>query len=299
VSQGEKQPEANFRVTLVVPGSSVDAVAKTTKAAAASVAVENVQKIEPFVKGEWSQLVQGDRDDEPGKPIDGQWVNTDGRRIFAIKRVKPGHEKKWFDERQWIEVYVVRDDYGRIDVVNTLHEAMELVRPVSTTREMLEKADTIAKIVHNLGGNQTLVDEADEYLGMRRIAAGGAQDGYDDPDRRRKPKYRITLDVEGSRKDTVMATAKGMFGKMLVAVELVRYGGSRAEDLEAAQEKVEEALQVVSELRSDLEDWKENMPENFQGSFKEEELETAISNLEDIENSLEGVGWDVEFPGMF
>jgi hypothetical protein len=46
-----------------------------------------------------------------------------------------------------------------------------------------------------------------------------------------------------------------------------------------------------------MESWRDNLPGNFQGGSKEEELETAASSLEEIENALDGVGWDVEFPG--
>lgn len=48
-----------------------------------------------------------------------------------------------------------------------------------------------------------------------------------------------------------------------------------------------------------MEDWKENLPDNFQDGQKGEELDMAASNLEDIENALSGVDWNVEFPGMF
>ena len=62
---------------------------------------------------------------------------------------------------------------------------------------------------------------------------------------------------------------------------------------------MKDAAEIVGELKHDMEQWKENLPENFQGGQKEEELDQAASNLEDIENALDGIDWDVKFPGMF
>jgi hypothetical protein len=293
-----EKPETQYRVTMLIDGSKIEAVGRMTKEKVGGVAVEKVEKIEPFVPGEWDVKRQRERDDEPGNPLKDHWVNTDGREIFTIKKVKPGYEKKFFDERKWIDVYVVKDKYGTIDRVDTLEQAKNVVRPASTTEEILSQADTVAKIMRNLEADQTSVDVANNYLAMRRISTDDEEE-YGDEDKRRKPRYEIKLTVEGSKKDTILHAANGIFGKMLVGVELVRYGGSRADDLDVAHEKVEDALKTVQELKGDLEDWKEGMPEQFQGGQKEEELDQAASNLEDIENALDGIDWDVEFPGMF
>ena len=174
-----------------------------------------------------------------------------------------------------------------------------MLRPVSTTAEVLDKADTIAKIMRNLDVDETVKDFAGEYLAMRRIVVDGDEDEFEDERKRRKPRYEITLTVEGSKKDTIMEQAKATFGKALVGVELIRIGGGKAADLEIAEDRANDALKIVQGLRGDLKEWKEGRPENFQGDQKEEELDMTISNLEEIGNALDGIDWHVEFPGAF
>jgi len=63
---------------------------------------------------------------------------------------------------------------------------------------------------------------------------------------------------------------------------------------------VEEASSEFQELRDELQNWLDNLPENLQSSNKADMLETAISQLDDAISSLEDVtGIDVEFPGMY
>lgn len=63
---------------------------------------------------------------------------------------------------------------------------------------------------------------------------------------------------------------------------------------------MEEASSEFQELRDELQNWLDNLPENLQSSNKADMLETAISQLDDAISSLEDVtGIDVEFPGMY
>jgi len=58
----------------------------------------------------------------------------------------------------------------------------------------------------------------------------------------------------------------------------------------------------VNNLREELEQWLDNMPENLQASEKAMQLEEAIQNLEEIADELENMQelqHNVEFPGMF
>jgi hypothetical protein len=116
---------------------------------------------------------------------------------------------------------------------------------------------------------------------------------------RRTPEYLVTLRIKASTLPAVEKKAKAAFGDRLKGVKKVGRGFSRAAELAEAEELVEAAVEIVGELKGGLEEWKEGMPEQFQGGQKEEELDSAISELEDIENALDGVGWNVEFPGMF
>jgi hypothetical protein len=253
--------------------------------------------------GEWRQATfPADHYDEKrrSKIKPGEWENTDGRRIQKMQIVKPGQEKKPFKDRERIDIYKVSDQYGNIENAPTLDEAKKVVRPISTREEMLEKADLIAKIVKDYGEESydpVVIEQVDEYLAMRRIAVDTEPEQEEGS--RRKPQYHVTLTIEGSTKDAVLDTAKSAFGSKLKTVELVQYGFSRAADLERAENLETEAAEIVGELKRGLEEWKEGMPEQFQGGYKEEELDSAISALEEIENALDGIGWDVEFPGMF
>jgi hypothetical protein len=297
MATAKQKHETNFCVTLVVPASQIEAAAKQVGGAT----VQNVEKIEPFVEGAWSQEVYGDNDDEEvrGKPKEkDSWENTDGRRIRKTLRLKPGHEKKPVSERKLEGVYVTSDKYGEIGRVPILEEAKRLLRPVSAMGDLLKAADLMAlRIDRATGYSEEQQETAKAYLAMRRIVPVDDTLG-DDGDGRRKPQYHVTLTVEGSQKDTILGVAKSLFSKQLVGVELVRHGGSRAEDLDRAFELVEEAKDIVGELKGDLEEWKESLPDNFRDQ-KEEELDSAISELEDIENSL-NINFDnVEFPGAF
>jgi len=58
----------------------------------------------------------------------------------------------------------------------------------------------------------------------------------------------------------------------------------------------------VEQLKEELEEWSENLPENLQSSNKADMLQEAIDNLENIVGELENIQelqHDVEFPGMF
>jgi len=63
-----------------------------------------------------------------------------------------------------------------------------------------------------------------------------------------------------------------------------------------------EKIADVEQLREELEEWLDNLPENLQSSNKAEMLQEAIDNLENIGEELENIQelqHDVEFPGMF
>ena len=75
---------------------------------------------------------------------------------------------------------------------------------------------------------------------------------------------------------------------------------SRATRFGEALEKVEEAKAEIEALKDELENWRDNLPENLQCSSKADELEEAISLLDDAYNQAEEItNTDVEFPRMF
>ena len=75
---------------------------------------------------------------------------------------------------------------------------------------------------------------------------------------------------------------------------------SRADRFADAMGQLDNVISDVEELKSELEEWRDNMPESLQGGQKHEELEEAIGQLEDLINGLqEGMDTEVNFPGMY
>jgi hypothetical protein len=77
---------------------------------------------------------------------------------------------------------------------------------------------------------------------------------------------------------------------------------SRAERLDEAKIKISDARNIVEELKGEIEEWRDNLPENLQGGEKYSALDECASNLESTESSLEEADSNVEsveFPGMF
>lgn len=76
----------------------------------------------------------------------------------------------------------------------------------------------------------------------------------------------------------------------------------RRKQIEAAKARLAEAMEIISEVRGDLEtirddeqDYFDNMPESLQGGEKGERAEAAVSALEDVISALEDFeGADIE-----
>ena len=75
---------------------------------------------------------------------------------------------------------------------------------------------------------------------------------------------------------------------------------SRASRLGSAEAQFERVKEEVDNLREEIEEWKNNLPENFQQGEKADQLDTCLDALAQLADSLEQVsGWeDVEFPSM-
>ena len=57
--------------------------------------------------------------------------------------------------------------------------------------------------------------------------------------------------------------------------------------LEAARTNLEAARDAVETIKSDEEEYKDNLPENLQNSEKAQNAETAVSNLEEVHEALD------------
>ena len=116
-----------------------------------------------------------------------------------------------------------------------------------------------------------------------------------------KGEYIVTLRVAAARIKTIQKQAEQAFGEMLLNVEKDDPGTSRAYRLAVAEGQVESAKDTVEELKDELQSWRDNLPENFQYGTKADELEEAISNLEDLAGQLDGsnFNFEIDMPGMF
>ena len=117
--------------------------------------------------------------------------------------------------------------------------------------------------------------------------------------------YEITLTVEAPRKSAVEKKLQAAFGEdgeevPIHSIEKVDTPSSRAERLSEAQGLVSEAMEIVSALRDEMEQWYDSIPENLQEGNKALEVQEAQDALDAIHSDLEAIDFDgVSFPGMY
>jgi len=74
---------------------------------------------------------------------------------------------------------------------------------------------------------------------------------------------------------------------------------SRAARFADTQDKIENAGMGFDDLRSELQSWLDNMPENLQESPKAERLQEAVDELDGVIDLVEEItSTEIEFPGM-
>jgi DNA repair exonuclease SbcCD ATPase subunit len=123
---------------------------------------------------------------------------------------------------------------------------------------------------------------------------------YDRETPKGKGTYRVTLVVAAARLKTIQKEAEEVFGEMLLEVSKVETATSKAARLADAEEMIAEAKSMVEELKGEIESWKESLPENLQYGAKAEELDEAISALEEKSEQLGDIDFsDIRFPGMY
>lgn len=117
----------------------------------------------------------------------------------------------------------------------------------------------------------------------------------------RQPRFRVTIVVTAANIVSLRKKAAAAFGEEAteVAFRKVKLDASRADRLDKIAADVADAAGTVEELKEELEQWKESLPENLQDGDKASELDEAISQLEDIHQALDGIEFDVAFPGMY
>ena len=116
--------------------------------------------------------------------------------------------------------------------------------------------------------------------------------------------WNISIRGKGIRQETVRKLAESLLAKYgedtQISVTDKTPPESRSDRLQAAMDLVEDAKSEVECLKDELQEWFDNLPENFQQGDKGQQLEEAISALEDLYSNLENCeGSDVSFPGMY
>lgn len=112
-------------------------------------------------------------------------------------------------------------------------------------------------------------------------------------------RYKIILNVEGSRIDSVRQRCLSVFGSDISAQVTKIEQQTRADRLSDAAGLVQDAVGILEELRGELDEWKSNLPENLQDGGKAEELDEAMAGLDEIKDVLENVDFgNVSFPRM-
>jgi len=114
--------------------------------------------------------------------------------------------------------------------------------------------------------------------------------------------WKITITGKGLRKASVEKLIKQMesqFDGASVSVVDATPPESRADRFAAAQNLVSDAKCDMESLHDELQDWYDNLPENFQSGEKGEQLTSAIEELENTISQLEEAETaSVEFPSM-
>lgn len=113
--------------------------------------------------------------------------------------------------------------------------------------------------------------------------------------------YTIRFRAEGKNINGVKAKVALAFGKE-VAEQITKddLATSRQSRLDSVASTVTDCAQDVDELKDELQEWFDNLPEQFQSGDKGSELEEAIQQLEEIKDGLESLDFSsVSFPGMY
>ncbi len=114
----------------------------------------------------------------------------------------------------------------------------------------------------------------------------------------------ITVDQKGARVETIDKIIEKEIRKKYpdagISVERKETPESRSERFDEALSSVSDAKSEAENLRDELQEWLDNLPENLQSGNKADELQSAIDELEEfISNCEELESASVEFPGMF
>lgn len=115
---------------------------------------------------------------------------------------------------------------------------------------------------------------------------------------------RIDVEQKGARVETLGKLVKTALAEKYpdarVSVSKIIPATSRAARFDEAVSNVTDGKSEAEGLRDELQDWFDNLPENFQSGDKGSEIEEAISSLDEfIEACDTAENASVDFPGMY
>lgn len=114
-------------------------------------------------------------------------------------------------------------------------------------------------------------------------------------------RYRISFVVDGKNINGIRSQVEKAFGEDAAAqVRKEPTVESRADRLDEAAGTLQDAAQLVEELKDEMQEWYDSIPENLQNGDKANEVQEAIDALEALHDEIEGIDFSsVSFPGMF
>jgi len=114
----------------------------------------------------------------------------------------------------------------------------------------------------------------------------------------------VTIRQKGARVEAVEKLIKDQikekYPQASITFEKHEPAESRSDRFSEAQSMIIDAKSEAESLRDELQEWLDNLPENLQSGSKADELQDAISNLEEFISHCEDAENDsVDFPGMY
>lgn len=115
--------------------------------------------------------------------------------------------------------------------------------------------------------------------------------------------WQVTVSGKGIRQDTVDKITRALLDKYgekaTVTVKDATPPASRPERFAAAMGRASDARSECEELHSELEEWKDNLPENLQEGSKADEIDEALAQLDEVIQNLQAAeDAEVSFPSM-
>jgi flagellar biosynthesis chaperone FliJ len=114
--------------------------------------------------------------------------------------------------------------------------------------------------------------------------------------------FEITFTTEARMSASVEKKLRQVFGKdiPLHTIEKLKTPETRSQRLDEAKDEVDSAKSIVEELKDEMQNWYDSIPENLQGGTKADEVQETIDGLESLQSDLENIDFDsINFPSMF